>query len=77
MSDGLVHHLPRRLVNSTFDWSLLDKGNKQKSVQPTQPPNKNNKNIAARIWKKGADLQPTLKLSKASAVPEKWKETIK
>ena len=32
---------------------------------------------AARIWKKGADLQPTLKLSKASAVPEKWKETIK
>ena len=48
MSDGLVHHLPRRLVNSTFDWSLLDKGNKQKSVQPTQPPNKNNKNIS---WK--------------------------
>ena len=32
---------------------------------------------AARIWKKGADLQPTLKLSKASVLPEEWKETVK
>ena len=30
MNDGLVHHLPRRLLNSTCDLSLLDKGNKQK-----------------------------------------------
>ena len=34
MKDGLVHHLQRRLLNSTCDWSLLDEGNKQKSVQP-------------------------------------------
>ena len=34
--DGLVHHLPRRLLNSTCDLSLLDKGNKQKYVQYTQ-----------------------------------------
>ena len=37
MNDGFVHHLPRRLLNSTYDSSLLDKGNKQKSVQRTQP----------------------------------------
>ena len=35
MNDGLVHHLPRRLLNSTCDSSLLDKGNKQKSIQRT------------------------------------------
>ena len=38
LNDGLVHHLPRRLLNSTCDSSLLDKGNKQKPVQRTQPP---------------------------------------
>ena len=42
MNDGLVHHLPRRLLNSTCDSSLLDKGNKQKSVQRVQPPNQEN-----------------------------------
>ena len=70
MNDGLVHHLPRRLPNST-DSSLLDKGNKQKSVQRTQPPNKKSKKSAERNWKKGTDLLPTLKLSEASAVPER------
>ena len=40
MNDGLVDHLPRRLLNSTCDSSLLDKGNKQKYVQRTQPTNK-------------------------------------
>ena len=62
-NDGLVHHLPRRLLNSTCDSSFLDKGNKQKSVQRTQPPNKKSRKSAARNWKKGTDLQPTLKLS--------------
>ena len=32
MNDGFVYHLPRRLIDSTCDSSLLDKGNKQKSV---------------------------------------------
>ena len=27
MNDGLLHHLPRRLLNSTCDSSLFDKGN--------------------------------------------------
>ena len=40
MNDGLVHHLPKCLRNSTCDSNLLDKGNKQKSVQCMQPPNK-------------------------------------
>ena len=40
MNDGLVHHLPKCLRNSTCDSNLLDKGNKQKSVQRMQPPNK-------------------------------------
>ena len=35
MDDGLVQHLPRRLLNSTCYSSLLDNGNKQKSVQRT------------------------------------------
>ena len=48
MNDGLVHHLPRRLLNSTCDSSLLDKGNKQKSMQHTQPPNKKSRKSAAR-----------------------------
>ena len=77
MNDDLVHHLPRRLLNSTCDSSLLDKGSKQKSVQRTQPLNKKSRKSAARNWKKGTDLQPTLKLSEASAVPEEWKEIIK
>ena len=77
MNDGHVHHLPRRLLNSTCDLSLLDKGNKQKSVQRTQPPNKKSRKSAARNWKKGTDLQPTLKLLEVSAVPEEWKEIIK
>ena len=68
MNDGLVHHLPRRLLNSTCDLSLLDKGNKQKYVQHTQLPNKKSRKSAARNWKKSTDLQPTWKLSEASAV---------
>ena len=28
LNDGLVHHLPRRLLNSTCDSSLFEKGNK-------------------------------------------------
>ena len=40
MNDVLAHYLPKRLLNSTCDSSLLDKGNKQKSVQRTQLPNK-------------------------------------
>ena len=73
MNDGLVYHLPRRLLNSTCDSSLLGKGIKQKSVQRTQPLNKKSRKLAARNWKKGTDL----KLSEASAVPEEWKEIIK
>ena len=70
MNDSLVHHLPRRLLNSTCDLGLLHKGNKQISVQHTQHPNKKSRKSAARNWKKGTGLQPTLKLSEASAVPE-------
>ena len=77
MNDGLVHHLPRHLLISTCDSILLGKGNKQKSVQRTQLPNKKSRKSAARIWKKGTDLQPTLELFEASAVPEEWKEIIK
>ena len=62
MNDGLVHHLPRRLLNSTCDSRLLNKGNKQKSVQRIQPPSKKSRKPAARKWKKGTDWQPTLKL---------------
>ena len=28
LNDGLVHHLPRRVLNSTCDSSLFEKGNK-------------------------------------------------
>ena len=77
MNDGIARHLPRCLLNSTCDSSLLDKGNKHKSVQRSQSPNKKSRKSAARNWKKGTDLQPTLKLSEASAVPEEWKEIIK
>ena len=77
INDGLVHHLPRRLLNSICDPSLLDKGNKQKAVQCIQSPRKKSRKPAARNGKKDTNLQPTLKLSEASAVPEKWKEIIK
>ena len=70
-------NLPRCLLNSTCDPSLLDERNKQKSVQRTQPPNKKLRKSAAKNWKKDTDLQRTLKLSEASAVPEEWKEIIK
>ena len=73
-NDGLVHHLPRRLLNSICDSSLLDKGNKLKSIQRTQPPNKKSRKSATRNWKKGTDLKLTFKLSEASVVPEKWKK---
>ena len=73
MNDGLVHHLPRCLLNSTCDSRLPDKW----SVQRTQPPNKKSRKSAARNWKKGTELQPTLKLLEASAVPREWKEIIK
>ena len=76
MNGGLVHHLRRSLLNSTCDSSVLDKGNKQKSVQRTQRQNKKSRKSAARNWKKGTDLQPTLKLLEASAVPEGWKEIV-
>ena len=59
------------------DSTLLDKENKQKSEQRTQTPNKKSGRSAARNWKKGTDLQPTLKILEASAVPEKWKELFK
>ena len=52
MNDGLVHHLPRRLLNSTCNPSLVDKGNEQKPVQRTQPPNRKSRKSAARNWKK-------------------------
>ena len=77
MKYGLVHHLPRCLLNKTCHSSLLDKGKKQKSVQRTQPPNKKSRKSAARNWKKDTDLQSTLKLLEASAVPEEWNEIIK
>ena len=48
MNDGLAHHLPRSLLNSTCDSSLLDKGNKQKSMEHTQLPNKKSRKSAAR-----------------------------
>ena len=46
-------------------------------VQRTQPSNTKSRKSAARNWKKSIDLQPTLKLSKASAVLEEWKEIVK
>ena len=36
VNDGLVHHLPRRLLNWTCDSILLGKENKQKFVQRTK-----------------------------------------
>ena len=77
MNNGLVHHLPRRLLNSPCVSSLPDKGNKEKSVQRSQVWNKKSRKLVARTSKKGTDLQPTLKLSKSSAVPEEWKEIFK
>ena len=60
MNDGLVHHLPWWLLNSTFESSLLKKRNQEKSVQRTQAPNKKSRKSATRNWKKDADLQPIL-----------------
>ena len=77
MNDGLVHHLPRRLLNSTSDSSLLDKGNKEKSLQCTETPNKKSRKSTTRKWKKYTDLQSTLKLLEASAAPEERKDIIK
>ena len=37
LNHGLIHYFPRSLLNSTCDSSLLNKGNKQKSLQHTQP----------------------------------------
>ena len=73
INDGLVQHLARCLLNSTCDLNLLDKGNTQKYVQHTQSPNNKSRKSAARNWRKGTDLQKTLKLSEASAVPGEWK----
>ena len=56
MNDGLVQHLSRRLQNSICDSNLLDKGNKQKSVQRTQPGNKKSRKSAVRNWEKDYDL---------------------
>ena len=50
MNDGLVHHLQRPLLNSTCNSSLLDKGNKKKSVQRIQI--RNQKNQLQEIGKK-------------------------
>ena len=58
--NGLMHHLPRHLLNSACDLSLIYKGNKQKSVQHTQPLNKKSRKAAARNWKRGNDLQSQL-----------------
>ena len=77
LDDGLVHHLPRRLLNSSCELSLLDKGNKQKSVERTQLPNKKSRKSGARNCKKSTDLLPILKISEASAVPEEWNEINK
>ena len=77
LDDGLVHHLPRRLLNSSCELSLLDKGNKQKSVERTQLPNKKSRKSGARNCKKSTDLLPILKLLEAIAVPEEWNEINK
>ena len=41
------------------------------------PQTRNQENQLQETGKKGTDLQPTLKRSEASAVPEEWKEIIK
>ena len=46
-------------------------------MQRIQTPNKKSRKSAARDWKQGTDLQPTLKLLEASTVLEEWKEIIK
>ena len=46
-------------------------------MQLTEPPNKKSRKSAAISLRKGADLQPTLKLLEANTVPEEWKEVIK
>ena len=76
MNDGVVHHLPRRLLNSTCDSSLLEKGNKQKSVQHTQQPIKKSSKSDAENWEKKALTFSQVQLE-ASTVPEEWKEITK
>ena len=77
LDDGLVHHLLRCLLNSSCELSLLDKGNKQKSVERTQLPNKKSRKSGARNCKKSTDLLPILKLLEAIAVLEEWNEINK
>ena len=48
MNDVLVQDLPECLLASTCDLNLSGKGNKQKSVQCTQPANKKSRKSAAR-----------------------------
>ena len=67
MNDGLAHHLPRRSVNSTCELSLLDNRNLCNALKPQI---KNQENQLQETGKKNTDLQPTLTLSEASAVPE-------
>ena len=59
MNDILVQDLPGCLLASACDLNLPDKGNKQKSVQRTQPANKKSRKSAARNWKKDYDFQLT------------------
>ena len=69
MNDGLVHHLPMRLLNSTCDSSLIGIENKQKP-QCRKPQNKKSRKSAARIWKKDTLWQRTLKISGTIAIQE-------
>ena len=41
------------------------------------PQTRSKKKVAFKNWKKGTDLQPTLKLLEASAALEEWKEIMK
>ena len=70
MKDGVVHHLSRRLLNSTCDSNLLDKGKSRNLCNALNHPIRNQKKSAARNWKKGSVLQPNLKISEASDVIE-------
>ena len=77
INDGLVHHLTRGLLNLTYYLSMPHKGNKQKSVQHTQPPSQISRKLGSRNGEKDTDLQPTFKSMEASAVLEGWEEIIK
>ena len=65
MDSDASDDLRRGLLNSTYNLSLLDKGNKQKSVQRSQHANKKPRKTAERNWKKVTDVQPSLKLSES------------